>query len=288
MRKYFDLNSFRIENADSFHLFYEKVNNAIDLYQIELNILNSLISSDKAEDDFKTIVKKYKNVERLVPILLQKRIREIKLSNKSFKDIFYFNKANYSLKQMIFFLRELALFSLLEKHRINNLIDYLRKDEMMCEMNSDNFEVNPMVSLVESYLVKAKLVKDKTYFKNLSLMDIEKKFKVDLSSLKDIQLVKEKFDLIFQGPLSEVYVINCKFCDDENEDYSSIFRCNRELFINSNDIVRFEFVFFVDGRNVLVNYKDELKYLYENFKVYNIFDLENNVIEELLNFPKFE
>lgn len=165
MRKYFDLNLFRIENADSFRLFYGKVNNAIALYQIELNILNSLISSDKAEDDFKMIVKKYKNVERLVPILLQKRIREIKSSNKSFKDIFYFDKANYSLKQMIFFLHELALFSLLEKHRINKLIDYLRKDEMMCEMNSDNFEVNPMVSLVESYLVKAKLVKDKTYFK---------------------------------------------------------------------------------------------------------------------------
>ncbi len=283
VKKYFDLESFSNEKVYTYSFFNDLIDKTINTYYVELNILNSLISSQNVESDFIKIIKEYPRVNNVVPLLLEKRAREIMLMNDSSLDVFRFTMKKYSLKQYIFFMDKFGLFSLLKNHKINNLIDYLRNNNKMETIKN---EYNAMKDLTESYLVKAGLVLDKTYFKDLTIDEIEDKFKVDLSNIKDNGIAK--FDLVFLGPISEVYALNCNFFEDEDKDLTDIFKNYRMLFENSKDIVRFKPVWLIDGRRALMNYLDDLRYLYENFDLYNINNLENGIIDELISLKSFD
>lgn len=54
-----------------------------------------------------------------------------------------------------------------------------------------------MEDLVESYLIKAGLVKGKTHFKEMYASDIEKKFGLDLSALSNDGKAEKLFDFVF-------------------------------------------------------------------------------------------
>lgn len=62
-----------------------------------------------------------------------------------------------------------------------------------------------MEDLVESYLIKAGLVKDKTYFKEMYASDVEKKFGLDLSALSNDGKVEKRFDFVSVGALGTVF-----------------------------------------------------------------------------------
>lgn len=62
-----------------FYVDFQKVYKNIDLYEIELNILNSLIGSNDIENDFEKIILKYPEVLKCIPLLLAVRAKEILL-----------------------------------------------------------------------------------------------------------------------------------------------------------------------------------------------------------------
>ena len=95
-----------------FNKVYENVNKV----KIELNILNSLIGSKDIENEFKNIVNQYPNVLSVVPVLLAKREKEIKINDVSDNYVFNFIKMNYTVEQYILFMRNSGLFNLLQKH----------------------------------------------------------------------------------------------------------------------------------------------------------------------------
>jgi type II restriction enzyme len=61
----------------SFYVDLDKVYRNVNSIKIELNILNSLIASQNIEVDFKTIIKKYLDTLKCIPILLAVRTNEI-------------------------------------------------------------------------------------------------------------------------------------------------------------------------------------------------------------------
>ena len=151
-----------------------------------INSFQKTGNSKNIEEEFKSIVKQYPNVLVVVPILLAKREVEIKVQDADGSYIFSFVKMNYTVDQYTLFMRNSGLFDLLQNHIINNLVDYVLGIEVGMDTNGrKNRTGHVMEDLVESYLIKTGLVKEKTYFKEMYASDVEKKSHLDLSKLSN-------------------------------------------------------------------------------------------------------
>ncbi len=262
-----------------FNKVYENVQNI----KIELNILNSLIGSKKIEEEFKSIVKEYPNVLVAVPILLAKREAEIKVQDADGSYVFNFVKMNYTVEQYALFMRNSGLFDLLQNHIINNLVDYVLGVEVGMDTNGrKNRTGHVMEDLVESYLIKAGLVKGKTYFKEMYVSEVEKRFGLDLSKLSNDGKAEKRFDFVFVGALGTVFACECNFYSGGGSKLNETARSYKTITEESKGIAGFQFVWFTDG----VGWNSARHNLEETFDVlddlYNLEDLENGAIEKLV------
>ncbi len=268
----------------NYYTDFKKVYENVDKMKIELNILNSLIGSQNIEEDFKNIIEKYPEVIKVIPLLLAKRETEIKVIDSEDTYIFNFAKMNYSIDQYALFMKNTGLFDLIQKHIINNLVDYLLGVEVGMDTNGrKNRTGDAMEDLVESYLIKAGLVKDKTYFKEMKKSEIENKFGTDLSTISNNDKTEKRFDFVFKGAFGDIYACECNFYSGGGSKLNETARSYKTLALESKGISRFNFVWFTDG----VGWNSARHNLEETFDIlddlYNINDLENGIIETLIN-----
>ena len=272
----------------TYYTDFPKVYENVSKLKIELNILNSLIGSSTIEDDFKAILARYPEVTKAIPILLAKRETEIKVIDAHDTYIFNFVKMNYSADQYALFMRNTGLFDLLQKHVINNLIDYVLGVEVGMDTNGrKNRTGDAMEDLVESYLIKAGLIKDKTYFKEMYKSEVERRFGLDLSAISNQGKTEKRFDFVFIGAMGEVYACECNFYSGGGSKLNETARSYKALALESKDIAHFNFVWFTDG----IGWNSASHNLEETFDVldnlYNIKDLEEGIIEKLLDIKYF-
>lgn len=167
--KWFNTFTDNISNY-KFYVDFEKVYEQAESLKIELNILNSLVGSKNIEEDFEKIIKEYPKTLKCIPILLAVRSIEIPATNNKGRFNYRFDKLNYNISDYKYFMRETGLFDLLENHIINNLFDYVLGVEVGLNSNArKNRGGKLMENIVEEYLIKQGLVKDKTYFKEMYL-----------------------------------------------------------------------------------------------------------------------
>lgn len=268
----------------NYYTDFPKVYDNVNKLKIELNILNSLIGSKNIEEEFKSLLTKYPEIIKAIPILLAKREREIKIIDPKETYVFNFAKMNYSLDQYALFMKNCGLFELLQNHIINNLIDYVLGVEVGMDTNGrKNRTGDAMEDLVESYLIKAGLVKGKTYFKELNKSEVEKMFNLDLSGISNQDKTEKRFDFVFKGPLGEIYACECNFYSGGGSKLNETARSYKTLTLEAKGISGFTFVWFTDG----MGWNSARHNLEETFDVlgtlYNIKDLEDGVIEKLLD-----
>ncbi len=263
---------------------FPKVYGNVSKLKIELNILNSLIGSKNIEEEFKSLLTKYPEIIKAIPILLAKREREIKIIDPKETYVFNFAKMNYSVDQYALFMKNCGLFELLQNHIINNLIDYVLGVEVGMDTNGrKNRTGDAMEDLVESYLIKAGLIKGKTYFKELNKSDVEQMFHLDLSGISNQDKTEKRFDFVFKGPFGEIYACECNFYSGGGSKLNETARSYKTLTLEAKDIPGFTFVWFTDG----IGWTSARHNLEETFDVldtlYNIKDLEDGIIEKLLD-----
>ena len=285
MKRDFDewLAGFRETIADyKYYVDFGKVYNNVESIRIELNILNSLIGSKDIESEFERIVTKYPEVLKCIPILLAKRESEIKAMDADGEFCYNFRKLSYSLEQYKVFMRKTGLFDLMENHIIHNLIDYVTGVETGLDSNGrKNRGGHLMEDLVESYLVRAGLVKGETYFKEMYIHEIEDKWNVDLSSISNNGQAEKRFDFVVKGA-DKIYGIETNFYSSQGSKLNETARSYKTITLETKDLPYFEFVWFTDGKG----WNTAKRNLKETFDVlenlYNIKDLENGVVERVL------
>ena len=266
----------------TYYTDFQKVYENVNKIKVELNILNSLIGSKNIEQEFKDIVKKYPNVLVVVPILLAKREKEIKVNDAKENYVFNFIKMNYTVDQYVLFMRNSGIFDLLQNHIINNLVDYVLGVEVGMDTNGrKNRTGDVMEDLVESYLIKAGLVKNKTYFKEMYKSDIEKKFGLDLSAISNDGKTEKRFDFVFIGAFGQIFACECNFYGSSGSKLNETARSYKNLAIESKNIKGFNFVWFTDG----IGWNTAKHNLEETFDVldnlFNINDLDNSCLDIL-------
>ena len=288
-----DFNSWLSTMKDSvatwtYYTDFNKVYENVQKIKIELNILNSLIGSKNIEEEFESIVQKYPNVLKAIPILLAKREAEIKVQDADGSYVFNFININYTIDQYALFMKNSGLFDLLQNHIINNLVDYVLGIEVGMDTNGrKNRTGHVMEDLVESYLIKAGLVKGKTYFKEMYASEVEKKFNLDLSKLSNDGKAEKRFDFVFTNNLGIVFACECNFYGSSGSKLNETARSYKTLALESKGIKNFQFVWFTDG----IGWNSAKHNLEETFDVletlYNLNDLDNGALTSLVDSTEY-
>ena len=187
----------------------------------------------------------------------------------------------YSIDDYIKFMRESGLFELLEHHIINNLYDYVLGVEVGLDSNGRKDRGGHLMeNLVEEYIQKAGYIKNDSYFKEMYLSEIEKRWGLDLSAMNGDNVSTKRFDFVIKTQ-NQVYVIETNFYATQGSKLNETARSYKKLSQDSKKISGVTFVWITDG----AGWKNARKNLEETFNemdtIYNINDLENGILEKL-------
>ena len=276
------LSNFRDSIADyAYYIDFNKVHRNVNGIKIELNILNSLIGSNDIEQDFEELVKKYPETLKCIPLLLAVRANEIYATDEDGAFTYNFKKQNLPVEQYKTFMQKTGLFDLMQNHIINNLVDYATGVETGLDSNGrKNRGGHLMENLVESFIIDAGFVKNKTYFKEMKVNEIEKKFHVDLSAISNKGKTVKRFDFVIKTEHT-VYGIETNFYASSGSKLNETARSYKQISQEAQKIDNFTFVWFTDG-NGWLDARNNLEETFDIMKhLYNIKDLEDGVISEV-------
>lgn len=278
----------------AYYVDFEKVYRNVDAIKIELHILNSLIGSKNIKEDFINIIKNYPNTLKVIPVLLAKRENEIYCQDENGGYLYKFNfgilndeehRANRHLSETLerycYFMEKTGLFDLLQNHLIHNLVDYVMGVETGLDSNGrKNRGGHLMEDLVEKYIKDAGFKRNVHYFKEMYLVDIEKKWNIDLSALSNQGKAAKRFDFVIKTE-NKIYAIETNFYSSGGSKLNETARSYKMLSQEADTVDGFEFVWFTDG----IGWKSARGNLRETFDVmehiYNIDDMEQGVMKEI-------
>ena len=261
---------------------FPKVYKKTNAIKIELSILNSLIGSKDIKNDFKTLVARYPEVLKVIPILLAKRESEIKITSDLGSKVFNFKNMNYSIDDYITFMEKTGLFDLLENRIIGNLEDYVKGVEVGLDTNArKNRTGTAMEDLVEEHLISLGYIKDKTYFTQMTADEIYKQYGIDVRRVDSQNLASKRFDFVIKIE-NRLYAIEVNFYSGGGSKLNETARSYKMIAQESKMITDFTFIWITDGKGWLTA-KNNLE---ETFlvlpHVYNLNDLYNKVLINVL------
>ena len=259
-------------NSYSYYVDFQKVYDNVDSVRIELNILNSLIGVENIRGEFLKLVEEYPKTLRCVPILLACRQMEIYAQDEEGAMWYDFsNTQSCTPEQYADFMEKTGLFDLISNHIISNLKDYVTGVEVGLDSNGrKNRGGHQMEDLVEKYLQRGGY----TYYKEMYLQEVEKKWNLDLSALSGDGISTKRFDFVVDHS-GVIYLIETNFYTSGGSKLNETARSYKLLAQEVKKIQGVEFVWITDGagwksaRRNLEETFNELEYLF------NIADIQD-------------
>lgn len=265
-----------------YYIDFNKVIHNVDEIKIELNILNSLIGSLDIETEFENIIKKYPETLKCIPLLLAVRGKEIYAQDEEGAFTYSFGRMNYDIEQYKVFMRKTGLFDMIANHLVNNLVDYALGIETGLDSNGrKNRGGHQMENLVEKYIQAAGFIKDATYFKEMYLSEIERKWNIDLSALSNEGKASKRFDFVIKTE-KMIYAVETNFYTGGGSKLNETARSYKMLAQEADTIEGFTFVWVTDG----TGWNSARGNLRETFEamdsIYNIYDLEQGILNAMV------
>ena len=276
------LSSFRYSIADfGYYIDFTKVYKNVDSIKIELNILNSLIGSKSIEADFESLIAKYPETLKCIPILLAVREYEIFAGENGDVKLYTFNKQINTIEEYKLFMRKTGLFDLLSNHIINNLYDYVTGVETGLDSNGrKNRGGHQMEDLVESYIQKAGFKRDVNYFKEMYVSEVSRKWNIDLSAVSNQGKMEKRWDFVVKTD-NCIYLIETNFYGSGGPKLNETARSYKTIATEMKNVKGAKFVWFTDG----AGWKSAARNLEETFDVlddiYSINDMQNGIMKEV-------
>ncbi len=180
-----------------------------------------------------------------------------------------------------YFMEHTGLFDLLEKHIINNLVDYLTGVETGLDSNGrKNRGGHLMEDLVESFIKRAGFIKNTTYFKEMYIHQITANWGLDLSAISNQGKMEKRFDFVVKTP-SMIYGIETNFYGSGGSKLNETARSYKTLALETDIIDGFTFIWFTDGKG-WTSARNNLEETFDVMEhIYSIKDLENGIIAEV-------
>lgn len=263
-------------NEYNYYTDFEKVFANVEKLKVEIFILNSLVGSKNIESDFETLINRYPECLKVIPILLAVRENEVFCQDEKAAVIYRFKKVAQTMEEYKYFMRHTGLFELIQSH-IKNLYDYITGIEVGLDSNGrKNRGGHQMENLVESFLKKSAV----EYYKEMYLDEVEEKFKIDLSAISANDTTTKRFDFVVNSN-NKIFGIETNFYTGGGSKLNEPARSYKMIAEESKQIANFEFVWITDGKG----WKSAKNNLKETFLVldnlYNIQDLENGILNKI-------
>lgn len=276
------LSTFKRSIADyGYYIDFEKVIRNVEEIKIPLNILNSMMGAENIGAEFEKIVTQYPETLRCIPILLAVRENEICARDEEGERCYNFKNANYSVEEYKEFMEKTGLFRIFRERLVNNLVDYVTGVETGLDSNGrKNRGGHQMEDLVEEYLLEAGFEKDRTYFKEMYLADIEKRWGIDLSALSNQGKAAKRFDFVVKTD-AMIYGIETNFYGSGGSKLNETARSYKMLSQEADTIEGFTFVWFTDG----IGWKSARGNLRETFEamehIYCLAEIEQGIMKKI-------
>ena len=137
-----------------------------------------------------------------------------------------------------------------------------------------------MENLVEKYIIAAGFKKNISYFKEMYLKDIEKKWNIDLSALSNQGKAAKRFDFVVKTD-KIIYAIETNFYGSNGSKLNETARSYKMLSQEADTIEGFTFVWFTDGMG-WISARNNLKETFDSMgHIYNISDMKNGIMQEI-------
>ena len=265
----------------SYYADFPKIFSNVDAIKIELNILNSLICSKNIKQEFESILVKYPNVVKCIPVLLAVRSTQISISDENGMFVYVFDGMMHDISIYSRFMDKSGLFDLMQNHLISNLVDYVTGVETGLDSNGrKNRGGHLMENLVELYIRKAGFVKEKNYFKEMYISDIAKKWNIDLSAISNQGKMEKRFDYVVKTE-KKIYAIETNFYGSGGSKLNETARSYKTIANEAKTIPDFEFVWFTDGFG-WASAKNNLEETFDVLEhIYCIQDMEAGIMKEI-------
>ena len=267
----------------TYYVDFPKVYKNVNEIKIPLNIMNSLLGSKNIRSEFLELLDKYPEILKAIPIIVAKRLNDTILVKDVEKDFhFKFKKPNYSPEEYADFMEKSGVFDLLSNHLVANLFDYVTGVEVGMDTNGrKNRTGHTMENIVQSYLEQEGFVMGVNLFKEIYQNEVEQLFDVDLFAITNEGNTSKRFDFVIKRD-STVYLIETNFYSGGGSKLNETARSYKMITEEAKTIPNVEFVWFTDGQG----WFQAKKNLRETFEVlpylYNINDLKNGILKELL------
>ena len=260
---------------------FPKVFANVDAIKVELNILNSLVGSNNIEEDFESLVSRYPETLKCIPILLAVRSNEIKAGMEGEVKSFTFSELSLSIDEYKEFMRETGLFELLQHHIIHSLVDYVTGVETGLDSNGrKNRGGHLMENVVESFIVKAGFIRDANYFKEMKASEVETRYGIDLSKVSNEGKTEKRWDFVVKGK-ENVYLIETNFYSSGGSKLNETARSYKTIATEMINVKGAKFVWFTDGRG-WISARHNLEETFDVLdNIYNIEDMKNGVMEKI-------
>jgi type II restriction enzyme len=257
--------------------------------EIELNILNYLIGKDDIENEFISLIKKYPDTRKVLPILIATRynnLNNIIIDNKtsiveSKKYIFTDPIDSKIEEELLIFFRDSGLKELFVKKDIKNLVDYCFGVEVGLDSNArKNRTGKIMEGIVENHIDKfCTKNSDFIYISQATKDRIKEEFDYDITIDKN----NRKFDFaIYNKKDNNLCLIETNYYNSQGSKLKATAGEYKALAkdIEAQGIV---FIWITDG----MGWHSALNSLEETYNsndyIFNLDMLENhNILEKIL------
>ena len=264
-------------NSYGYYTDFKRVYANAEKLKIEISMLNTLVGAKNIVAEFESILNRYPECLKVIPVLLAVRKMEIFCQDNNGACNYIFSRKAQSVEQYKYFMRKTGLFDMLENHVISNLYDYVMGVEVGLDSNSrKNRGGHQMENLVEYYLIKSGV----EYYKEMYLTEIERKWNIDLSAISAEGTSTKRWDFVVRTP-SRIFVIETNFYASSGSKLNETARSYKMIAEEAKLIDGFSFVWITDGGG----WSDARRNLEETFNIledmYNIADMENGIFNSL-------
>ena len=216
-------------NGYEYYTDFKKVYENAERLKVEICILNSLVGSSDIETEFESLLNRYPECLKAVPILLAVRENEIFCQDSNGAVNYRFNKMLQTVEQYKYFMRKTGLFDMLSNHIVSSLYDYVTGVEVGIGSNGrKNRGGHQMEALVEEHLKNACV----EYYKEMYLTEIENKWNIDGTILEHegrLLFLWSDCGRIYMSEMDSPYSISGRIVDFGPAKYEFEMRCGKVI-----------------------------------------------------------
>ncbi|OPY23894.1 MAG: Type-2 restriction enzyme MjaIII [Methanomethylovorans sp. PtaU1.Bin073] len=269
---------------------WDKVNANLDQITIELNILNSLIGSTNIERDFISLVMKYPEVIKTLPVLLAVResnLEIIKDYQKGDLDYLVFDfipkrsVSDAEAERYFTFISKSGLIDLFCDKKIKNFVDYVFGVEVGLDSNGRKNRGGTLMEEIVEVLVRNSIAKN-TYLEMIC-QATPVKIKSHWGYHINFEKSARSYDFaVFNKLTKKLFVIETNFYNGGGSKLKSV--CGEfKILYNELSNQGIEMIWVTDGKGWLTTQRPLEETFNNNNYVLNLYLLKKGILDEIFN-----